>query len=684
LILFQVDGIRKHFGPEPVLDGVTFEMRPGERIGLVGPNGTGKTTLLKILAGHEEADGGSIERHPSLHVGYLEQQPEWEPGRTLIDEAKSALAGLMALEAELISVAEELGHCDDPLEHKRLADRYDHIQHEMQSRDAYNLDHKIERVLDGLRFRRETFQQPVESLSGGEQNRLMLAKLLLAEPNVMLLDEPSNHLDIEATEWLETFLAESAAAMLLVSHDRYFLDKVTNRTLELFQGTVDSYTGNFSAYWTQKAERLLVSQRTYEKQQIEIEKTKDFIRRNHYGQKHQQAEDRRKKLERIELVSVPRMIVLPPMGFPPASRSGDIVLRAEGLAKAFERPLFAGVDVQVIRGERWGLIGPNGCGKSTFLRCLLGEESPDAGAVQIGAGVSIGYFDQHLSGVSDEDDVVDSIRPKHKLFLTQQRRDLLARFGITGDTALQKVGKLSGGERNRVALARLAAADANFLILDEPTNHLDLWARDALERAIAEFDGTVLFVSHDRYFVNRVADHLIIFEPGAVRVIEGNYEAYQLFLQSKAAAPPAKVQTPEPRSKTSGGSSQPHSKQQKKSPAKQSQAKQSQAKQSQHASTKGAVAESGKGHRGGTKGGSQTGTAQGEKKRRFPYRKLSEIEGEIAQRESRIAQVSEELGDGSTFRDGGRIRALKQELADQQSALKKLYEHWEEASEMNW
>ncbi len=307
MILLQVEDVQKHYGPEPVLNGVTFDLRPGERVGLAGPNGTGKTTLLKILAGKEEADAGSFAAHPSLHLGYLEQQPQWEPGRTLIEEAKSALAGLMAMQEELISVAEELGRSGEPVEHKRLADRYDHLQHEMQSRDAYNLDHKIERVLDGLRFRRESFQQPVELLSGGEQNRLMLAKLLLAEPNVMLLDEPSNHLDIEATEWLEAFLAESAAAMILVSHDRYFLDRVTNRTLELFQGTVDSYTGNFSAYWTQKAERLLVAQRTYERQQIEIEKAKDFIRRNHYGQKHQQAEDRRKKLERIELVAVPRV-----------------------------------------------------------------------------------------------------------------------------------------------------------------------------------------------------------------------------------------------------------------------------------------------------------------------------------------------------------------------------------------
>ncbi|MGO9112361.1 MAG: ABC-F family ATP-binding cassette domain-containing protein [Thermoguttaceae bacterium] len=674
MILFQVEGIQKHYGPEPVLDGVTFDVRPGERIGLVGPNGTGKTTLMRILAEKEEADGGSIIRHPSLHVGYLEQQPEWEPGRTLLDEAKSALAGLMAMQEELISVAEEMGHCGDPLEHKRLADRYDHLQHEMQSRDAYNLDHKIERVLDGLRFRRETFNQPVESLSGGEQNRLMLAKLLLAEPNVMLLDEPSNHLDIEATEWLESFLAESAAAMLLVSHDRYFLDHVTNRTLELFQGTVDSYTGNFSAYWQQKAERLLVQQRTFEKQQIEIEKAKDFIRRNHYGQKHQQAEDRRKKLDRIELVALPRAIILPPMGFPPASRSGDIVVRAQRLTKAFARPLFADVDLQINRAERLGLLGPNGCGKSTLLRCLLGEERPDAGAVQLGTGVSIGYFDQHLSGVADDDDVLDSIRPKHKQFLTQQRRDLLARFGITGDTALQKVGKLSGGERNRVALARLAAADANFLVLDEPTNHLDLWARDALEQALAAFDGTVLFVSHDRYFVNRVADHLIVFEPSGVRVIEGNYEEYQLFLQSKAAAVRSKAQQAAPRGK-SPAAEKSHSNRHSKSRVREA---------PKHSSGKSGPAPSMKEERGGKNGIGDTGTAQRSKKRRFPYRKLSDIEGEIFQRESRIEQLNEELGDQATFRDGGRIRALKQELAEQQSALKKLYEHWEEASEMNW
>ena len=298
---------------------------------------------------------------------------------------------------------------------------------------------------------------------------------------------------------------------------------------------------------------MLVQQRTYEKRQIEIEKAKEFIRRNHYGQKHQQAEDRRKKLERIELVAVPRAIVLPPMGFPPATRSGDIVVAPRGWPRRSSGRCFPTSICKSSAASAWGLIGPNGCGKSTLLRCLLGEELPDAGVVQLGAGVSVGYFDQHLSGVSDDDDVVDSIRPRHKQFLTQQRRDLLARFGITGDTALQKVGKLSGGERNRVALARLAAADANFLVLDEPTNHLDLWAREALEQALVAFDGTVLFVSHDRYFVNRVADHLIVFEPDRVRVIEGNYEAYQLFLQSKAAADVPALQPADGRGKAADG-----------------------------------------------------------------------------------------------------------------------------------
>jgi ATP-binding cassette, subfamily F, member 3 len=644
MILLDVVNVRKRFGPEEVLEGVTFEVRPGDRIGLVGPNGAGKTTLLRILAGREDADAGGCNVHAAAHIGYLEQQPRFAPDRTLHDEARSALADLVLLQQEAVATAAAIGETSDPVEHKRLADRYDHLQHELARQDAYNIDHRIERVLDGLRFRRETFEQPVCSLSGGEQNRLMLAKLLLAEPNVMILDEPSNHLDIEATEWLETFMVESSAAMIVVSHDRYFLDAVSNRTVELFHGTVDCYTGNFSAYWQQKAERILVQRRTYEKQQIEIEKTKDFIRRNTSGQKHAQAEDRRKKLDRIEPVLPPREIVAPTVRFPPARRSGDIVVRAVEVAKTYERPLFQDVSVDILRGQRWALLGPNGCGKTTLMRCLLGLVQPDCGQISLGQGVEVGYFDQQLAGLADDLAVVDAVRPKRKEFNLQQRRDLLAAFGLTGDTVLHKVSSLSGGERCRAALARLAADDANFLILDEPTNHLDLWARDALEKALTQFDGTVLFVSHDRYFVNRVADHLLLIEPGRVRAVEGNYDTYHMLLGDGDAS----AATSDGRSAGRG------------------------AAPNRPAASPGRVAKPDKSNK------------PSPKKRRFAFRKVVDLEDEIFERETCIEEFLRQLADPSVLRDGNRVRQIKAQIEEEQTIVKGLYEHWDEATEMNW
>lgn len=638
MILLSVTDVHKRFGPEPVLEGVGFDVRPGDRIGLVGPNGSGKTTLLRILAGREEADSGSRQAHPTAHLGYLEQQPRFDADRTLRDEARSALAELVALQQEALEVASGIAETTDPAEQKRWTARYDHLQHELHRQDAYNLDHRVGRVLDGLRFSRATYDQPVCSLSGGEQNRLMLAKLLLAEPNVMILDEPSNHLDIDATQWLEDFLLESSAAMIVVSHDRYFLDKVTNRTLELLHGTVDQYAGNFSAYWRQKAERLLVERRTYQKQQTEIEKTKDFIRRNAYGQKHAQAEDRRKKLDRIVPVAPPREIAAPPVRFPAASRCGDIVVRAEGVAKAFERPLFRDVSVDLARGQRWALLGPNGCGKTTLLRCFLGLMEPDRGRVTLAHGVKVGYFDQQLAQLDDELAAVDAIRPKHKQMSQQQRRDLLAGFGLTGDTALQKVGSLSGGQRCRVALAQLAAAEANFLVLDEPTNHLDLWARDALETALGRFHGTVLFVSHDRYFVNRVADHLLVIEPERVRIVAGNYDSYQELLSRG---------TDDSEATSAGGCGS-------------AQAPPSRRTESDRAS--------------------KPSTA----KRRFPYRKVTDLEDEIFEHETCIEQLHRELAEPDVQRDGERVRQIKSRLDQEQEALKTLYEHWEEATELNW
>ena len=642
MLVVTVEDIRKHFGPEPVFSRVAFEVRPGERIGLIGPNGSGKTTLLRILAGKEETDGGSFQIHPSVRVGYLEQHPLLVPGRTLWDETRSALDELIALQHESLEVAHALSQTNDTAEHRRLAARYDHLQQELHRRSAYNLDHRIERVLEGLGFRREAFELPVDALSGGEQNRMMLAKLLLAEPDLMLLDEPSNHLDIEATEWLEEFLANSPAAMIVVSHDRYFLDKVTTRTLELFRGTVESYPGNFSAYWRQKGERLVVQRRTYERQQAEIEKLKDFIRRNAYGQKHAQAEDRRKRLARIVPVDPPREIAAPVMGFARPRRSGDVVLRAEHLGKAYDRPLFGDLSFDLARGERWGVLGPNGCGKTTLLRCLLGQVRPDAGQVILGHGVAIGYFDQHLDTLDDDTPVVDAIRADHNDLDTPKRRDLLARFGLTGDAALQTVASLSGGERCRAALARLAAAEANLLVLDEPTNHLDLWALDALERSLNAFEGTVLFVSHDRYFVNRMADHLLVVESDRFRVVEGNYATYLDLVRRGLIAPAT-------------------------GPAGDAEAGETQA------------AKSGKRKQEG-----DNRPPPDRPKRRFPYRKVEDLESEIFEREAQIEALHAALAEPETHRGAERVRQIKAELAEQHETLKTLYAHWEEATELNW
>ncbi|MGC6450941.1 MAG: ABC-F family ATP-binding cassette domain-containing protein [Pirellulaceae bacterium] len=458
----------------------------------------------------------------------------------------------------------------------------------------------------------------------------------------MILDEPSNHLDVDATQWLEKFLAASTATILLVSHDRFLIDQVSHKTIELHQGTIEIYKGNYSAYMRQKDERNAVLRRTYEKQQDEIARLEEFVRRHIGSQKTTQAEDRRKKLQRMELVNPPREIIAPAMGFPKPERSGDIVIRAEHVSKAYDFPLFQDLTFDILRGQKWGILGPNGTGKSTLMKILNGEVEADEGEIHIGAKVKSAYFDQHLTCVDSDKEVVEAIRPDHKEFVERERRDVLARFGITKEMVFKKVSQLSGGERNRTALAWLSTRDANLLYLDEPTNHLDLWARDSLEKTLNDYEGTVVIVSHDRYFLDQVCDMLLVVEPKRFRVIDGNYSTYQTLIDS-GLAQEARVGK-ESKTTTAAVDDVPA---------------ESKAKRAKGANSK------------------------PRRKRKFPYRKVAELESEIAAIENRIEAIYSEMGLEATLRDGDLIKNLNAELESLQNSLEPLYEHLEEAIEMN-
>lgn len=643
MILLTVQDVSRQFDVDPVFRNVGFVVHSGERVGLVGRNGTGKTTLLNLVAGVDEPDTGSVELHPSADVALLEQEFSVSAETTLLETARSGLAHLYQLQQEADDLANEIATEQDEALLTQLQKRFDRIQQELHSQDAYNIDHRVEEVLHGLGFREDEYDRPIAQFSGGQQNRAALARLLLRAPKLMLLDEPTNHLDIEATEWLEGFLSRCRQAMILVSHDRYFLDKVTTRILELDAAAVSDYPGNFSAFWHQRHERKKVQLRTWEKQQEFIEKTTDFIRRNKYGQKHKQAADREKKLERLDLVEKPSDATVQPMAFGKPTRTGDWVIDAVDVAKGFGEPLFSNFTLRLNRGDRVGILGPNGSGKTTLLRTLLGELPPDEGVVRHGTGVKIGYFDQQLTSVDPKLDAIEAIRPADKPEMKPaDLRNLLARFGIQGDMAFQIVGDMSGGEKNKVALAKVAAANVNLLVLDEPTNHLDLWACDALESALKSFDGTMLFVSHDRYFLDRVATNVVVLGGENWRYFEGNYSDFVRFEKNRQLELAA-----EPKRTASG-----------QAPASSSETKSSTDRGGDYEKPK-------------------------RRKRKFPYRKVEEIEDDIAEQEERLEQLQADLADPDVHRDGQRAKETSAAFEETRRRIDELYEHWDEAMELN-
>jgi ATP-binding cassette subfamily F protein 3 len=630
MILLSATGLGRQFEGDPVFRDLRFEVRAGERIGLVGPNGAGKTTLMRILAGHDPADYGHLYVRAGIRVSLLRQQPDFGPDQTLMEVARSGLASLLDLRRELEEAAQEMAEAEDDADRARAGRRYDELRDRIEHQDAYSIDHRVEEILGGLGFAPPDFNRAARTFSGGQQSRLMLAKLLLESPDLMLLDEPSNHLDIDTTTWLESYLARQSVAMVVVSHDRYFLDAVVTKIWELNEGSIEAYPGNYTHYWKLRTEKAKVLQRQAERQQEQIADLEGYIRKYGAGQRAKQAKDREKKLARIERVETMHDIVGPPMGFGEVERSGDIVVEARKVSKAFDTSLFKDVNLTVLRGQCVGVMGPNGAGKTTLIKILIGREKPDAGEVKLGHKVYAGYYDQGLAALSPQTTVVRAVWPEEDPDWSEgEIRDLLARFGLTGDLVFQTVGQLSGGEKGKAALARLAATGANLLVMDEPTNHLDIWACESLERSIREFEGTVLVVSHDRYFLNQVADRLIVVADGRARVIEGDYETYQRLARQEADAASAKAAA------SAGGP------------------------------------------------GGAAKAAPEKKKRKFPYRKSADIEREIAQVEAELSELEHTLGLPETWRDASRARAAQARYDELKEGLEGLYAHWEEALEFN-
>src|SRR5262245_31038402 len=482
MLLLSCENLSRAFDRGPLFEGVSFELFHGERVGLVGPNGAGKTTLMKILAGLDTPDRGDVRLHAGAHIGLLQQEPEFAVGRTLFEEAKSAFDEMLAAQEEMVKTADALAHATDETERKSLSARYDRLHELLHHNDAYVVDHRVEEVLQGLGFKPETFNRSLSTFSGGQQRRALLAKLLLSSADVLLLDEPSNHLDIDATRWLESYLVSESQAMLIVSHDRYFLDRVTTKMFELHGKKITSYPGNYKQYLRLRQERYEREMKEWEAQREFIEKQEEYIRRVHYGQLAKQAQSRRKVLDRIEEVERPTRIEVPAMHFGGVVRTGDIVFEAVELGMAFgSNELFKGLNFSLPRGKRLGIMGPNGSGKTTLLKIILDEIQPTSGEMRVGAHVDPGYLDQHLSILDEKKPVLRAVWPFPDPDIDEKKmRDLLGRFGLSGDIVNQPVSELSGGERSRACLARLVASGVNVLVLDEPTNHLDVWASEAL------------------------------------------------------------------------------------------------------------------------------------------------------------------------------------------------------------
>ena len=537
--LLTSQNLGRSFGPVDIFDGISISIPHNARIAIVGSNGVGKTTLLRILAGEDEPTEGSVFRSRGLRVGYLPQEAIRESEGTLWSSCLLAFDDLIELGDELRQLELQM---QDPACEPEVLTRYGRLQHQFDIRGGYTFNNRIQQTLTGLGFDESDYQRPLQQLSGGQRTRARLARILLEDPDILFLDEPSNHLDINAVEWLEAYLRDWNGAVVIVSHDRYFLDQ-TARVIWEMTPALEVYRGNYTAYLHQREERYTRRLAEYEAQTEFIEKQEDYIRKNLGTQNNNQARGRQRRLERLledSRLTAPKSHTRPMhLRLKTIGRSGDLVLRTYDLQVGYEdegRPLFTSPNLVLERGECVALIGPNGAGKTTFLKTILGQIPPYSGRTQLGASLKVGYFAQAHEDLDPTNDLIQEINTVAPNMLPAETRNYLARYGFQGEQVFDRVATLSGGERGRLALAKLALSDANLLLLDEPTNHLDLPTQEVLQNVLSDYPGTILLVSHDRYLIDALATQIWELLPAEERLrdFKGSYSEYKEFLTNRS------------------------------------------------------------------------------------------------------------------------------------------------------
>ncbi|MEZ6014566.1 MAG: ABC-F family ATP-binding cassette domain-containing protein [Planctomycetota bacterium] len=645
--LLSIDGLKKHFGAQEILRGASTKIDPGEKVGMVGRNGGGKTTLFRIIAGEEVPDWGSVTLRRGARLGVVPQRPVFHPGVTVREYVAGGLSEVRQAIQEYEDCTHRMGHAEGEDLERAMRD-HDRLSSRIEELGGWETERRVEVVLGGIGLVEQFWDREAATLSGGEKNRVALARELVAGHDILLLDEPTNHLDLEGIEWLERYLKDLHTAILVVSHDRRLLTNCVSRIIELERGEIVSYTGNYPKYITLKQERYESELRAFEQQQDMLRKEKAFIDKHMGSQRTAEAKGRQKRLERVEKLEKPNHDVRRPViRAPKAARGGEEVLKAEGVSGGYgDKVLFKDVDLRIGRGQRIGIVGPNGAGKSTFLKLIAGKLDPMSGIVERGHGAVCAYYDQDTSHLRGDHTAAEELRRHYPAMTDQQVRDHLARFLFRGDEIEKLVSLLSGGERARLSLSILVLSEPSWFALDEPTNHLDLASRTALEEMLGEFQGAIICISHDRAFLDGITNTTYEVGGGTVREFEGNYSAWRATKEAESSAA--------------------SDERQKREAAARRAAVEAEAKRQQQAAQQ------------QQQKGAPKSTSGKRKNPRNPF-KLEQLEQRIMKLEEELKKLHDSLVTEAVYKDAAKLRDTQFRIAELEMELEAANEEW-----INW